>query len=63
MALIQISDNVHINTLHIDSVEAKKDKTWVSVGSKSYTVDMTIREFLNKVAKAEQSSGSQHFAG
>jgi hypothetical protein len=63
MALIQISDNVMINSTRIDAIEAKKDKTWVSVGSKSYTVDMPIKEFIRRIGVAEQSSGGQHFAG
>ncbi len=63
MALLQISDAVHINTSRIDSIEAKKDKTWVQVGNRSYTVDLNLKDFLKKVAIAEQSSGGQHFAG
>lgn len=63
MALIQISDSVLINSNRIDSIEAKKDKTWVSVGSKSYTIDMPLEAFKKKVAMAEQLSGQQHFAG
>ena len=63
MALISISENVMINSSRIDSIEAKKDKTWVSVGNKSYTVDIPMNEFIRKVGIAEQSSGSQHFAG
>lgn len=63
MALIDISDTVTINSNRIDAIEAKKDKTWVSVGNKSYTIDMPIALFKKKVAIAEQSSGGQHFAG
>lgn len=63
MALIDISETVTINSHRIDAIEAKKDKTWVSVGNKSYTVDMPIALFKKKVELAEQSSGSQHFAG
>ncbi len=63
MALIQISDSVIINSTRIDAIEAKKDKTWVSVGNKSYTIDMPLEAFTKKVAAAEQSSGQQHFAG
>lgn len=63
MALIAISDTVTINTTRIDAIEAKKDKTWVCLGNKSYTVNMTIKEFIKKVGIAEQSSGAQHFAG
>ena len=63
MALIQISDNVMINPHRIDAIEAKKDKTWVSVGNKSYTVNMPIKEFIRKVGISEQSEGKQHFAG
>ena len=63
MALFQISDVTYINTERIDSVEAKKDKTWVSVGNKSYTVDLPIREFIRKVGIANQNEGTQHFAG
>ena len=63
MALIQISDSVIINSTRIDAIEAKKDKTWVSVGNKSYTIDMPLEAFKKKVAAAEQSSGHQHFAG
>ena len=63
MALIQISDNVMINSSRIDSIEAKKDKTWVSVGNKSFTIDMPVSEFVRKVGIAEQSEGGQHWAG
>lgn len=63
MALIQVSDSVFINSKRIDAVEAKKDKTWVSCGGKSYTVDMNIRDFIKKVGISEQSSGQQHFSG
>jgi hypothetical protein len=63
MAFIQISNNVIINSTRIDAIEAKKDKTWVSVGNKSYTIDMPLASFTKKVAMAEQSSGAQHFAG
>ncbi len=63
MALIHVSDSVMINSKRIDAIEAKKDKTWVSCGGKSYTIDINIKEFLKKVAAAEQSSGQQHFAG
>jgi hypothetical protein len=63
MALIKISDTVMINSNRIDSIEAKKDKTWVSVGNKSYTVDLPLKEFIRKVGIAEQSEGGQHFAG
>lgn len=63
MALIDISDNVTINSKRIDSIEAKGDKTWVSIGNKSYTIDIPIAVFRQKVALAEQSNGGQHFAG
>ena len=63
MALIKISDTVMINSNKIDSIEDKNGKTWVSVGSRSYTVAIPIKEFINKVAIAEQSEGKQHFAG
>lgn len=63
MALIDISDTVSINSKRIDSIEAKKDKTWVQVGNKSYTIDIPIKEFKKKIAMAEQSSGTQHFSG
>lgn len=63
MALIKISNSIFINSLRIDSIEAKKDKTWVSCGGKSYTIDIPLNDFMKKVAMAEQSSGGQHFAG
>lgn len=63
MAFIDISDSVTINSNRIDAIEAKKDKTWVQVGNKSYTIDIPILEFKKKIAMAEQSSGKQHFAG
>lgn len=61
--MIVISDDVMINSQRIDSIEAKKDKTWVQVGNKSYTINIPIKDFLKKIAMAEQSSGSQHFSG
>lgn len=63
MALIQISDSVMINSKRIDCVEAKKNKTWVSIGNKSYTIDLPLAEFIRKVGISEQSEGKQHFAG
>lgn len=63
MAWIIISDGVLINTNRINSIEPKKDKTWVSCGNKYYTIDMTVKEFVKKIGEAEQSSGQQHFAG
>lgn len=63
MALIKISDNILINSDRIDSIEAKKDKTWVSCGGRSYTLDVPLVEFMKKMALAQQSSGQQHFAG
>lgn len=63
MALIKISDTVMINSNKIDSIEDKNGKTWVSVGSRSYTVDISTADFIKKVGIAEQSEGKQHFAG
>lgn len=63
MALISISEKVMINSDRIDAIEAKGEKTWVSIGNKSYTIDIPIAEFINKIGKANQSSGGQHFAG
>lgn len=63
MALIKISNTVFVKSDRIDSVEDKNGKTWVSVGSRSYTVDMPIADFIKKVGIAEQSEGKQHFAG
>lgn len=63
MALVKISDTIMINSDRIDSIEAKKDKTWVSCGGKSYTIDIPMTEFMKKLALEQQSSGKQHFAG
>lgn len=62
MTLIKISDTVMINSNKIDVIESKGDKTWVSCGNKSYTVDININEFIKKIGTAEQSHGQQHFA-
>lgn len=63
MALIQISDTIAINSDKIDSIESKGEKIWISIGTKSYTIDIPISEFLKKIGTANQSSGGQHFAG
>ena len=61
--LIKISDTAMINTDRIDSVEQKKDKTWVWIGGRSYTLDIPFQDFMKKYVTTREYDGSQHFAG
>ena len=61
--LIKISDTVMINSDRIDSVEEKKDKTWIWCGGRSYTMDISFQDFMKKYVSTREYDGSQHFAG
>lgn len=63
MALIKISDTVMVNSDRIDSIEAKKDKTWIWSGGRSYTIDIPFNDFMKKYTTTREYDGSQHFSG
>lgn len=63
MALIKISEDSYVNSVKVSFVEGKKGKTCVWADGKSVTLDISLPEFIRKFGMAEQSNGTQHFAG
>ena len=67
MNLVKISQNVLVNPHCISCVEQKKirDKqvviVWVE--SRSYTLDVPLKDFLNELDNLQVTSNGQHFAG
>ena len=67
MNLIKVSDNVLINPNCISCIEQKKvnkqDVIIIWVDGKSYTLEVSLPEFLNSLDNLEITSNKQIFGG
>lgn len=66
MKLVKVSENILVNPECISSVEQKivhsKKRITVLVEGRSYTLEVSIEEFMKELNSLNASTG-QHFAG
>jgi hypothetical protein len=67
MKLIKISDTVAVNPDSIDAIEvgkgSNKNLTIITIGGKSYSTTMPVRQLLSSIELASENKWDGFFAG
>lgn len=67
MNLVKISKNVLVNPKYISSVEQKdvrgKQTIIIWVDGRSYTLEVSLKEFMNELDNLQITDNKQYFAG